>query len=117
MTGIYAVLMLACLSQGALYGQSMKPAMGAGAPQTGQSAPSPAPCVEDMPGMQMCPKPAPSGAGTRGMKMDTGMKELMDNMNPRSFTQEILHHASAGTSAEPNATPTPMLMTMKVHGC
>lgn len=48
-----------------------------------------------------------------GMQMDAGMKELMDNMNPKTFLQQIQHHASAGTSAEPNSTPTPMLMTMK----
>jgi hypothetical protein len=48
-----------------------------------------------------------------GMKMDTGMQELMSNMQPQTFLQQIEHHASSGTSAEPNSTPTPMLMTMK----
>ena len=33
---------------------------------------------------------------------------------PQSFTQEIQAHATSGTSAEPNSTPAPMLMSM--HG-
>jgi hypothetical protein len=37
----------------------------------------------------------------------------MANMNPRSFLQQIEHHASSGTSAEPDSTPTPMLMSMQ----
>ncbi len=48
-----------------------------------------------------------------GMKMGSGMKDLMEQMQPRTFRQQILHHASSGTSAEPNSTPTPMLMTMR----
>jgi hypothetical protein len=36
----------------------------------------------------------------------------MMDMHPKTFLQEIVHHATAGTSAEPNSTPTPMLMTM-----
>ncbi len=89
-------------------------------PQTKQPPTSPAACVEDMPGMQMCPKPAsPTDKGATqksemaGMSMDPGMMELMENMHPQTFLQQIQHHASAGTSAEPNSTPTPMLMTMK----
>lgn len=72
-----------------------------------------------MPGMQMCPKaeaPAPSSRpmnGMQGMQMNPGGQELMDNMHPQTFLQEIEHHASSGTSAEPNSTPTPMLMTIK----
>jgi hypothetical protein len=34
-------------------------------------------------------------------------------MHPESFIQEIEHHSSSGTSAEPNSTPTPMLMGTK----
>lgn len=48
-----------------------------------------------------------------GMKMDDGMGEMMQGMHPHSFMQEIMHHASSGTSAEPNSTEAPMLMTMK----
>ena len=36
-----------------------------------------------------------------GMKMDSGMQELMSNMQPQTFLQQIEHHASSGTSAEP----------------
>lgn len=38
---------------------------------------------------------------------------MMDQMHPRSFVAEIEHHSSSGTSAEPNSTPSPMLMTMR----
>ena len=59
-------------------------------------------------------QPAESRAGMQmGGMMDEGMKELMDQMKPQSFMQQIQHHASSGTSAEPNSTSTPMLMTMK----
>ncbi len=34
-------------------------------------------------------------------------------MQPRSFLRAIENHATSGTSAEPNSTPTPMLMTMR----
>jgi hypothetical protein len=47
------------------------------------------------------------------MQMGSSMQALMDNMQPKTFVQQIEHHASSGTSAEPNSTPTPMLMTMK----
>ncbi len=74
------------------------------------------PCMETMPGMQMCPQtPAASGEMSEmpEMKTDSGMEELMDQMKPRSFLQQIEHHASAGTSAEPDSTSAPMLMTMQ----
>jgi hypothetical protein len=47
------------------------------------------------------------------MTMDAPMKELMDAMHPQTFIQQIEHHGSSGTSAEPNSTPVPMLMDMK----
>lgn len=56
--------------------------------------------------MQMCPTPTLPNS-------DQGMNELMDNMHPQTFLQQIEHHASSGTSAEPNSTPTPMWMTMR----
>ncbi|MGH9519753.1 MAG: hypothetical protein ACRD2D_08880, partial [Terriglobales bacterium] len=74
--------------------------------QTKQSSSSPSPGVEDMSGMQMCPTPTL-------LKEDRVRMELMDNMRPRTFLQEIEHHASSGTSAEPDSTPAPMLMTMR----
>ncbi len=42
-----------------------------------------------------------------------GMMEMMNRDNS-TFAQQIMHHASSGTSAEPNSTPTPMWM--KMHG-
>lgn len=56
--------------------------------------------------------PMSANETTRGMKQ--GEMELMQQMHPQTFMQEILHHATSGTSAEPNSTPNPMLMTM--HG-
>ena len=35
------------------------------------------------------------------------------SMQPQNFLEEITAHTSSGTSAEPDSTPTPMLMTMK----
>jgi len=43
------------------------------------------------------------------MKMESGAM----NMQPETFLDEVVHHATAGTSAEPNSTPVPMLMTVK----
>ncbi|WP_245536431.1 hypothetical protein [Terriglobus saanensis] len=67
---------------------------------------TPSPCVENMPGMKMCPD-------TTAPAMDHDMMELMQNMRPQNFLQQILHHSSSGTTAEPNSTPTPMLMSMR----
>jgi hypothetical protein len=41
------------------------------------------------------------------------MAVLMNQMHPKTFIQEIRHHATSGTSAEPNSVPAPMLMSMK----
>ncbi len=47
-----------------------------------------------------------------GMKMSAhGIRE----MKATTFLQKIQQHATSGTSAEPNSTPSPMLMT-KAHG-
>ena len=35
------------------------------------------------------------------------------NMRPRTFVEEIVDHGSAGTGAEPNSTPVPMVMTAR----
>ncbi len=69
----------------------------------------PAPCVETMQGMQMCPKNPEAGMAT-----NPAMQPLMEQMHPHTFLQQILHHASSGTTAEPNSTSSPMRMTM--HG-
>ncbi|WP_199726351.1 hypothetical protein [Acidipila sp. EB88] len=86
------------------------------APAHAQSTPRP--CVESMPGMTMCPPSVakPAAAPTAGMtaNMAPGMQQMMQNMDPHTFLAEIEHHATSGTSAEPNSTPVPMLMAM--HG-
>jgi hypothetical protein len=46
----------------------------------------------------------------KGMQMSGGNQM---NMQPQNFIQEIEHHATSGTSAEPDSTPMPMLMTTK----
>ncbi len=45
--------------------------------------------------------------------MEAGSMEGMQSMQPHTFLQEIQHHATSGTTAEPNSTPAPMLMTMR----
>lgn len=69
-----------------------------------QGAPS-----SQMPGMPMDDMPGMTAG------KDAGMDALMEQMHPRTFLEAIQHHASSGTSAEPNATPMPMLMRMS-HG-
>ena len=44
-----------------------------------------------------------------------GMAEMMEQMHPKTFIAEVRHHAASGTSAEPNSTPTPMLMLTRVN--
>jgi hypothetical protein len=56
--------------------------------------------TQNMPGMDHSQMP--------GMATNASM-----NMHPETFIQEIEHHTSSGTSAEPNSTPAPMLMTEK----
>jgi hypothetical protein len=59
---------------------------------------------DDMQGM-----PGVDSAQMQGMKM--GGTE--STMHPETFLQEIVRHAGSGTSAEPDSTPVPMLMTKK----
>ena len=40
--------------------------------------------------------------GNMDPRNSQGMMRLMDEMHPKTFVQEIEHHASSGTSAEPN---------------
>jgi hypothetical protein len=46
----------------------------------------------------------------------SGMMRLMQQMQPKDFIQQIERHAASGTSAEPNSTPTPMIMMMTMKG-
>jgi hypothetical protein len=85
-----------------------------------------------MPGMRMpgCPDSSaqqvggqqsgdgqlPSAGGQEeAPRMEMGKTGLMSmqDMEPQTFLQAIAHHATSGTSAGPNSTPTPMLMTKK----
>jgi hypothetical protein len=70
----------------------------AGAQQSGKKD-------DDMQGM-----PGMGDTQMQGMTMDG--TELM-TMHPETFPQEIVRHAGSGTSAEPDSTPVPMLMTPK----
>jgi hypothetical protein len=84
---------------------------GAANPPSDQQQPT---SGQQMPGMQH----PPGSEGTmRGMdhKQMPGMTHQGMSMDerPKSFAEEIEHHGSSGTSAEPNSTRTPMLMTMK----
>src|SRR5258708_23212049 len=45
-------------------------------------------------------------------EMQTGEDDLI-TIHPTTFPQEIVHHGTSGTSAEPDSTPLPMLMTIK----
>ena len=56
-----------------------------------------------------------SSSQQSGQTMQMGKTGLMSmqGMQPQTFLQEIAHHATSGTSAEPNSTPTPMLMSQK----
>ena len=52
--------------------------------------------------------------GMGQMDVSSGKKGAgMEHRHPENFREEIVHHTSSGTSAEPNSTPTPMLMGMK----
>jgi hypothetical protein len=124
MNWLRAVVATVLLPSAFVHAQDSKPAdrvpgMATGRPQTNHAPATPAPCVENMPGMQMCPTPlasppaATAGDGMKGMAMNKETMDLMEEMHPLTFSQQIRHHASSGTSAEPNSTPTPMWMTMK----
>lgn len=58
--------------------------------------------MQNMPGMDMGQMPGINMGSNSGM-----------NMQPQTFVEEIMAHDTSGTSAEPNSTPTPMLMTTK----
>jgi hypothetical protein len=58
-----------------------------------------------------------SGDDMAGMDMaaptSSNPSASMPSMQPKNFIEQIERHASSGTSAEPNSTPVPMLMSMK----
>jgi len=67
------------------------------------------PCVETMPGMQMCPHPLTSETAAPGAPIRSG---TMFGLHPQDFVHAVEDHSSSGTSAEPNSTPHPMLMAV-----
>jgi len=91
------------------------PAPAAAQQGAGQQTP---PCMAGMP-MPGCPDSSGQTDGQvpqgqqEGMKMGKTGLLSMQGMEPQTFPQAIAHHADSGTSAEPDSTPTPMLMTMK----
>ena len=56
---------------------------------------------------------SPSPAQHSMQPMTPSGRMPMHSMKSRTFIEEILRHATSGTSAEPNSTPTPMMMTMR----
>ena len=70
----------------------------AGAQQSGKKDSD----MQGMPGMD----------DTQMQGMNMGGTGLI-TMHPETFPQEIVRHAGSGTSAEPDSTPVPMLMTTK----
>ena len=62
--------------------------------------------------IQSAPPQASASQSMGSMNMGD-MGGMMDMNHPATLIDEILHHASAGTSAEPNSTPHEMLMTRK----
>ena len=61
--------------------------------------------MQNTPGMQGMP-------GMNQGSSQSGAGDLM-SMNPTTFLQEIVSHTSSGTSAQPDSTPAPMLMTRR----
>ena len=59
-----------------------------------------------------CPKNGPMPEKQRGIEEMPGMK-MGGKSAPGTFIEEIVRHGTSGTSAEPNSTPTAMLMTSK----
>ncbi|HEV2136971.1 MAG TPA: hypothetical protein VGR47_22320 [Terracidiphilus sp.] len=57
--------------------------------------------------------PPAHNSGARSKGMNQGMAGMMQSMRPKNFIEETEDHSSSGTSAQPNSTPIPMLMSMK----
>ena len=58
-----------------------------------------------------CPENQSKQEQESGNKEMPGMK-MGGNSVPGTFIEEIEHHGTSGTSAEPNSTPIAMLMTL-----
>lgn len=64
-------------------------------------------------GRQVLRSTPPAAEHMHGTAMQEAGMHGMRTMRPQTFVEEILHHVTSGTSAEPNSTPVPMLMTMR----
>jgi hypothetical protein len=73
-------------------------------------AQQPGPGAQPDPSSPMAASTPASGDQMPGVNMAEGM-----TMHPETFLEEIIHHASSGTSAQPDSAPAPMLMTMRGH--
>ena len=62
-----------------------------------------------MPGMSMPDSPDPAGHASSGQEPGGHVM----SMQPHDFLDAIMAHSGSGTSAEPDSTPTPMLMCME----
>lgn len=58
-------------------------------------------------------QPTSSKSMPAGQMKSMGHHEMNMGQTPKTFVDEVQHHGTSGTSAEPNSTPVPMLMTMK----
>jgi hypothetical protein len=63
---------------------------------------------------QHAANPTPTPKPDETMSDMPGMQHSADHQQPMTFIEEILHHDTAGTSAQPNSTDEPMIMRM--HG-
>ncbi len=72
------------------------------------SAQEPPPSPQDEPHAHNASGMPVSGGDMNGMDM-----HHMGHMRPKNFLEEIVYHGTSGTTAEPNSTPAPMLMTTK----
>src|SRR5215813_7374219 len=72
------------------------------------------PASEQSSGSQNSHQQQPSSSQDMDQMQMPGMNHHQMNMEtaPKDFLEEIQHHSTSGTSAEPNSTPMPMLMTM-----
>jgi hypothetical protein len=63
-------------------------------------------------GASPTPTPKPNDT-TQDMPDMPGMQHFGEHAQPMTFIEEILHHATAGTSAQPNSTADPMIMRVR----
>ena len=110
-------LCLLFVTSAAPYGRGQQPgnvSQGSGSPSSQRQQ-----CPQ-MPGMEMpCPEekkqtPAPEQhSNMQGMSHASTGTQMTMGQPPKTFLEAIVRHGTSGTSAEPNSTPVPMLMTSR----